>query len=91
MVVLDGTVGQNAIAQTKAFQQTASLTGMIITKLDGSAKGGIVIALGHDFGLPLHMVGVGEGADDLETFRADDYAAALVGISVEELPAPETP
>ena len=64
---------------------------MIITKLDGSAKGGIVIALGHDFGLPLHMVGVGEGADDLETFRADDYAAALVGISVEELPAPETP
>ena len=91
IIVLDGTVGQNAIAQTKAFQQTASLTGMIITKLDGSAKGGIVIALGHDFGLPLHMVGVGEGADDLETFRADDYAAALVGISVEELPAPDTP
>ena len=91
IIVLDGTVGQNAIAQTKAFQQTASLTGMIITKLDGSAKGGIVIALGHDFGLPLHMVGVGEGADDLETFRADDYAAALVGISVDELPAPETP
>lgn len=90
IIVLDGTVGQNALAQTKAFQQAAALTGMIITKLDGSAKGGIVIALGDEFGLPLHMVGVGEGADDLETFRADDYAAALVGIDVNDIaPAEE--
>ena len=85
VIVLDGTVGQNAIAQTKAFQQTAALTGMIITKLDGSAKGGIVIALGDDFGLPLHMVGVGEGADDLQAFSAREYAAALVGIAPEDL------
>ena len=84
IIVLDGTVGQNAIAQTKAFQQAAALTGMIITKLDGSAKGGIVIALGDDFGLPLHMVGVGEGADDLQAFNATEYAAALVGILPEE-------
>lgn len=80
IIVLDGTVGQNAIAQTKAFAEVAALTGMIITKLDGSAKGGIIVALGEDFGLPVHMVGVGEGVDDLETFGAQDYAAALVGI-----------
>ena len=89
IIVLDGTVGQNAIAQTKAFQQAAALTGMIITKLDGSAKGGIVIALGDDFGLPLHMVGVGEGADDLQAFNATEYAAALVGILPEEVPQDE--
>ena len=86
IIVLDGTVGQNAIAQTKAFAEVAALTGMIITKLDGSAKGGIVVALGDDFGLPLHMVGVGEGVDDLEAFGARDYAAALVGIDVDAVP-----
>ena len=85
IIVLDGTVGQNAIAQTKAFAQVAALTGMIITKLDGSAKGGIIVALGNDFGLPVHMVGVGEGADDLEAFTAHDYAAALVGIDTADL------
>ena len=61
---------------------------MIITKLDGSAKGGIVVALADKFGLPVHMVGVGETADDLQTFRADEFAAALVGIDVEELASP---
>ena len=86
IIVLDGTVGQNAIAQTKAFAEVAALTGMIITKLDGSAKGGIVVALGDDFGLPLHMVGVGEGVDDLEAFGARDYAAALVGIEADAVP-----
>ncbi len=86
IIVLDGTVGQNAIAQTKAFAEVASLTGMIITKLDGSAKGGIIVALGDDFGLPVHMVGVGEGVDDLESFGARDYAAALVGIEADDLP-----
>ncbi|MGC6516900.1 MAG: signal recognition particle-docking protein FtsY [Candidatus Puniceispirillaceae bacterium] len=85
IIVLDGTVGQNAIAQTKAFQQAADVTGMIITKLDGSAKGGVVIALGDEFGLPVHMVGVGESADDLEPFFAKDYAAALVGIERDAL------
>lgn len=86
IIVLDGTVGQNAIAQTKAFSAVAALTGMIITKLDGSAKGGIIVALGDDFGLPVHMVGVGEGVDDLESFGARDYAAALVGIEADDLP-----
>ena len=87
LIVLDGTVGQNAIAQTKAFKEVAGLSGMIITKLDGSAKGGVVVALGDHFGLPVHMVGVGEGADDLQAFTARDYAAALVGIDVADMPS----
>ena len=86
LIVLDGTVGQNAIAQMKAFQQTADLTGMVITKLDGSAKGGIVVALAREFGLPVHMVGVGESAEDLQDFTARDFAYALVGLDPE---APE--
>ena len=86
LIVLDGTVGQNAIAQMKAFQQTADLTGMVITKLDGSAKGGIVVALAREFGLPVHMVGVGESAEDLQDFTAHDFAYALVGLDPE---APE--
>ena len=85
IIVLDGTVGQNALSQTKAFQEVAKLTGMIITKLDGSAKGGIVITLADEFGLPVHMVGVGEQADDLQTFTADEFAAALVGIDVSDI------
>jgi len=85
IIVLDGTVGQNAISQTKAFAEVASLTGMIITKLDGSAKGGVIVALGDGFGLPVHMVGVGEGVDDLQTFGARDYAAALIGIESDAL------
>ena len=86
LIVLDGTVGQNAIAQMKAFQQTADLTGMVITKLDGSAKGGIVVALAREFGLPVHMVGVGESAENLQDFTARDFAYALVGLDPE---APE--
>lgn len=89
IIVLDGTVGQNALSQTKAFQEVAKLTGMIITKLDGSAKGGIVVTLADQFGLPVHMVGVGESADDLENFQADEFAAALVGVPVEALPNTE--
>ena len=83
LIVLDGTVGQNAIAQMKAFQQTAALTGMVITKLDGTAKGGIVVALAREFGLPVHMVGVGEGAEDLQDFTAREFANALVGLEPE--------
>jgi fused signal recognition particle receptor len=83
LIVLDGTVGQNAIAQMKAFQQTADLTGMVITKLDGTAKGGIVVALAREFGLPVHMVGVGESAEDLQDFTARDFAHALVGLNPE--------
>ena len=85
VIVLDGTVGQNALSQTKAFQEVAKITGMIITKLDGSAKGGVVISLADEFGLPVHMVGVGEQADDLQSFTADEFAAALVGIDVADI------
>ena len=81
IIVLDGTVGQNAISQVKAFREVADVTGLIVTKLDGSAKGGIVIALAEEFGIPVHAVGVGEGADDLQAFTARDFANALTGTS----------
>jgi fused signal recognition particle receptor len=68
VIVLDGTVGQNAMSQVKAFSAVADLSGLIVTKLDGSAKGGVVVALAEEFGLPVHAVGVGEGADDLQPF-----------------------
>ena len=84
VIVLDGTVGQNALSQVKAFQAAAGLTGLIITKLDGSAKGGIVVALAKEFALPVHMVGVGEAAEDLQNFTAQDYARALVGIDMND-------
>ena len=67
----------------KAFQQTADLTGMVITKLDGTAKGGIVVALAREVGLPVHMVGVGESEEDLQDFTARDFAHALVGLNPE--------
>ena len=80
VIVLDGTVGQNAISQVSAFREVADVSGLIVTKLDGSAKGGIVIALAEQFGLPVHAVGVGEGADDLQPFEARDFANALAGV-----------
>lgn len=80
IIVLDGTVGQNALSQMRAFLQTAQLTGLIMTKLDGSAKGGVLVALAREFELPVHMIGVGEGADDLQPFVAEEFAHALVGI-----------
>lgn len=88
LIVLDGTVGQNAISQIKAFQDCADLTGMVITKLDGTAKGGIVVALAKEFGLPVHMIGVGEAAEDLQDFTAREFAYALVGLDPEN---PEQP
>ena len=81
VIVLDGTVGQNALSQVSAFRDVAEITGMIVTKLDGSAKGGVVIALAEQYGLPVHAVGVGEGADDLQPFEARDFANALAGVS----------
>lgn len=83
IIVLDGTVGQNALSQVKAFQAVADLTGLIVTKLDGSARGGVVIALAQEFGLPVHAVGVGESADDLQPFQAREFANALAGIAEE--------
>ena len=84
VIVLDGTVGQNAISQVSAFKETAGLTGMIVTKLDGSARGGIVVALAEEFGLPIHAVGVGEGKDDLDAFDAEDFGRALAGLGAKE-------
>lgn len=81
VIVLDGTVGQNALSQVKAFQQAADVSGLIVTKLDGSAKGGVVVSLAEEFGLPVHAVGVGEGADDLQPFDAQEFANALTGVT----------
>ena len=81
VIVLDGTVGQNALSQVKAFQEAADVSGLIVTKLDGSAKGGVVVALAEEFGLPVHAVGVGEGADDLQPFDAQEFANALTGVT----------
>ena len=79
ILVLDATIGQNAIAQVKAFAQMVQITGLIVTKLDGTAKGGVVVALAKEFGLPVHGVGVGEGADHMQPFDPQDFAHALVG------------
>lgn len=84
VIVLDGTVGQNAISQVSAFRDVADVSGLIVTKLDGSAKGGVVITLAETFGLPVHAVGVGEGADDLQPFAARDFANALAGVPDSE-------
>ena len=80
LLVLDGTVGQNAHSQVKNFHEQIQLTGMIITKLDGSAKGGVIVSLAEQFKLPIFAVGVGEKVDDLDIFNADDYSKALLNL-----------
>lgn len=79
LLVLDATTGQNAIAQAKAFSDSAGLTDVVLTKLDGTAKGGMAIAVKDVLGLPVRFVGVGEGLDDLQPFDAEAFAAALLG------------
>lgn len=78
LLVLDATTGQNAIAQAKAFGESCSLTGIILTKLDGTAKGGVCLAVKSELGLPVRFVGVGEGIDDLQPFDARSFAEALL-------------
>jgi fused signal recognition particle receptor len=80
LLVLDATTGQNAVSQVRVFKEMVDVTGLAVTKLDGSAKGGVVVALAEEFGLPVHVVGVGEKAADLRPFAARDYARGLVGI-----------
>lgn len=80
ILVLDATVGQNAHQQAEAFSSVLGVTGMIITKLDGTAKGGVVVALADKFKIPVHYVGIGESAEDLQAFNAEDYAAVLMGV-----------
>ena len=84
LIVLDGTVGQNSISQLKAFQDVSAITGIIMTKLDGSARGGALVALAEEFELPIHLIGVGETAEDLQDFNADAYARALLGLPLDE-------
>ena len=79
LLVLDATTGQNAISQVEAFSAAVPVTGLVMTKLDGTAKGGILVALAGRFGLPVHYIGIGEGEDDLQPFVAADFARALVG------------
>jgi fused signal recognition particle receptor len=79
LLVLDATTGQNALSQVEAFSAVVPITGLVMTKLDGTAKGGILVALAGRFGLPVHYIGVGEGEDDLQPFVAGDFARALVG------------
>ncbi len=79
LLVLDATTGQNAIQQVKVFKEMVAVTGLVVTKLDGSARGGIVVALAETFGLPVHAVGVGEKAGDLRPFDAGEFARGLVG------------
>ena len=80
VLVLDATVGQNAISQAQAFSDIAGVTGLVMTKLDGTARGGVLVALADKFGLPIHYVGVGESVDDLQLFNAEGFAHALAGI-----------
>lgn len=80
LLVLDGTAGQNAHAQVEMFKEVAPLTGLVVTKIDGAAKGGVVVALARKFGLPVPFVGVGERDKDLQRLRPTDYARALVGL-----------
>ncbi len=80
LLVLDATTGQNAHAQVDIFRQIINITGLIVTKLDGTAKGGVVVSLVERFGLPVHAIGIGEGIEDLRPFSARDYAASLAGL-----------
>jgi fused signal recognition particle receptor len=80
LLTLDATTGQNALSQVKVFREMVAVDGLAVTKLDGSAKGGVVVALAQEFGLPVHFVGVGEKAEDLRPFTARDFARGLVGL-----------
>jgi fused signal recognition particle receptor len=80
ILVLDATVGQNAVSQVEIFGKIAGVTGLVMTKLDGTARGGILVALAEKFGLPVHYIGVGEGVGDLAPFTARDFSRAVVGL-----------
>ncbi|MBR2575036.1 MAG: signal recognition particle-docking protein FtsY [Loktanella sp.] len=82
LLVLDATTGQNAVQQVKVFQELAAVSGLVMTKLDGTAKGGVLVSLADRFGLPIHAIGVGEQIDDLAPFDPEEFAAALVGLDL---------
>lgn len=83
VLVLDATTGQNALSQVEAFQSVVGVTGLVVTKLDGSARGGVVVALAERFGLPIHAIGVGEDINDLQTFKANEFAHGLMNLTEE--------
>ncbi len=80
LLVLDATVGQNAHAQAEIFRDMVGVTGIVMTKLDGTAKGGVLVSLAEKYGIPIHLIGIGEGAEDLRPFEARAYARSLVGL-----------
>ena len=80
LLVLDATTGQNALSQVETFRKISDVSGLVMTKLDGTAKGGVLVALADKFGLPIHAIGVGEQIDDLAPFDPDEFAAALTGL-----------
>jgi fused signal recognition particle receptor len=80
LLVLDATTGQNAHSQVEIFAKMVDVTGLIVTKLDGSSKGGVLVSLAEKFGLPVHAIGVGEQADDMRPFEARDFANSLMGL-----------
>ena len=81
LLTLDATTGQNALSQVEIFDKTAGVTGLVMTKLDGTARGGILVAIASKYGIPVHAVGVGESVEDLQSFDARDFARAIAGIS----------
>jgi fused signal recognition particle receptor len=83
LLVLDATTGQNAVNQVKVFQEVSDVSGLVMTKLDGTAKGGVLVSLADKFGLPIHAIGVGEQIDDLSPFDPEEFAAALTGAYIE--------
>ena len=83
LLVLDATVGQNAHSQVETFKKIAEVSGIVMTKLDGTARGGVLVAVAEKYGLPVHAIGVGEGEDDLRPFSAKDFSEGLMGLSKE--------
>jgi fused signal recognition particle receptor len=87
VLVLDATTGQNALNQVQIFQDIAGVTSLVVTKLDGTARGGILVAIAERFGLPVSAIGVGEGVDDLQGFDAEDFARAIAGLDTDNAAA----
>ena len=81
--MLDATTGQNALNQVQIFKEIAGVTSLVVTKLDGTARGGILVAIAERFKLPINAIGIGEGIDDLEPFDAHDFARAIAGVESE--------
>ena len=83
LLVLDATTGQNAVEQARQFRDAADITGIILTKLDGTAKGGIVFAIKNEYGIPVKLIGLGEGIDDMQEFSPEEFVAAIIGTDTD--------